>query len=586
MGRTKSGAQLQHVLGKMGGKDVKALSAILAIAILATLIGSTGAAREAARPGLRMMREDPEAQLPGLVDPGLRGLYEEAAVDTYCLVWYDFEIKNWQGWTRDDQTAQRGTYFHVDDFAGLAGYAALEGEKSMWCGARKSSGDPYLCSWATAAGYGNGWEQMLTTNPMSPVGALTFSYKIAYDTEAGYDYVRVEYDGINGWETAAEYTGQNDTIVSLFLPLTSAQTKLRFRFTSDGAWSDEDGLYETNGACMIDSIGLSDSGTFSNFEDFEAAAIGANEAGIWHGRPGVSFGMYSGLQCNLNDKDPCGDDLTSMIVFFIGSGVPSTTYPGLYDTPYCKGSGGYEAPCQNEMVISPPIDTRRYSTGRNGVQDGVIPPGELPSLAGFLFRFTVYQDSPFSNLVYYQWHVRNIEDGCPGQWLDIFGAPAPQASVPAEAEHTEEDDLDLAWAKTFEVGGEELRAFEPVADEPSSTQQAAIPLPPPIPVPPAAPSVPLREEIEEAKKTGILEKRGAGRRVADAADLEKQFIRVNIDRLDNLMNLVGEMIVNRNRLAHQVDFIKSLREELAFSQNRLIHEIKKFEEKYEYTLSV
>ncbi|MFA4948909.1 MAG: hypothetical protein WC674_10450, partial [Candidatus Krumholzibacteriia bacterium] len=399
---------------------MKALSAILAIAILATLIGSTGAAREAARPGLRMMRENSEDRMSGLVDPGLRGLYEEAAVDTYCLVWYDFEIKNWQGWTRSDETAQRGTFFHVDDFAGLAGYAPLEGAKSMWCGARQSSGDPYLCSWATAAGYGNSWDQMLATNPMSPVGALTLSYKIAYDVEPGYDYVRVEYDGTNGWETVAEYDGQGDTIVSLFLPLTVSQTKLRFRFTSDGAWSDEDGLYETNGACVIDSISLSDMGAFSDFEDFEAAAIGANEAGIWHGRTGVPFGRYSGLQSNLDDKDPCGENLTSLIVFYIGSTVPSTTYPGLYDTPFCAGAGGHEAPCQNELVVSPPIDTRRYSTQRNSVQDGVIPPGELASLAGFLFRYAVYEDSPLSNLVFYFWHVRNIVDGCPGPWLGRY----------------------------------------------------------------------------------------------------------------------------------------------------------------------
>ena len=95
----------------------------------------------------------------------------------------------------------------------------------------------------------------------------------------------------------------------------------------------------------------------------------------------------------------------------------------------------------------------------------------------------------------------------------------------------------------------------------------------------------LKEEIEDAKKSGIQEKRAGGRRSTDAPDIEKQFIRVNIERLDNLMNLVGEMVVNRNRLARQVDLIKSIREELAFSQSRLIHEIKKFEEKYEYTLT-
>ncbi|HXY62500.1 MAG TPA: hybrid sensor histidine kinase/response regulator [Nitrospirota bacterium] len=174
-------------------------------------------------------------------------------------------------------------------------------------------------------------------------------------------------------------------------------------------------------------------------------------------------------------------------------------------------------------------------------------------------------------------------------------SPTPN---PAEAEHEQhEDDLDLAWEKTFEGESEKIRTFESLPEEPATSQPATTPpktsLPPtgvqqpaPSSTTPVVPHGPLRQELEEAKKTGILEKRGTGRRAKDAVDLEKQFIRVNIDRLDNLMNLVGEMIVNRNRLARQVDLIKSLREELDFSQNRLLHEIKKFEEKYEYTLSL
>ncbi len=408
----------------MGGKDMKAISAILAIAILAASFFSVDvSARERAKPGLRPERAVSENEMtelvdPGLIDSGLRGLYEEAAVDTYCLVWYDFEIMNWQGWTRVDNTEQRGTFFHVDDFAGLEGYAPLEGAKSMWCGARSSAADPYMCSWAKAPGYGNGWDQMLATNAMPFVGALTLSCRISYDVEPGYDYVRVEYSSAGGWETAAQYTGQNDTIVTLIMPLTAAQTKLRFRFTSDGAWSNQDGLYDTHGACRIDSISLSDAGAISDFEDFEAASVGATHAGIWTGSHEAGFGNYSGLRTNLIDKDPCGENLGTAIVFFVGSTVPSTSYPGLYDTPFCKGANNHEAPCQNEMVVSPPIDTRRYSTRRDGVQDGVIPPGELSSLAGFIYRFAVYRDQSFSSLVLYQWHVRNIVNGCPGQWLD------------------------------------------------------------------------------------------------------------------------------------------------------------------------
>ncbi len=172
----------------------------------------------------------------------------------------------------------------------------------------------------------------------------------------------------------------------------------------------------------------------------------------------------------------------------------------------------------------------------------------------------------------------------PSQEEELFGAP--QEPTPAAAKHEHEDDLDLAWEKTFDISHEELPAFEPLQDEPAYKQQAVLPPIPPSTSPALPPGTQLKQELEEAKKTGILEKRGTPRRATDAVDLEKQYIRVNIDRLDNLMNLVGEMVVNRNRLARQVDLIKSLREELEFSQDRLLHEIKKFEEKYEYTLSV
>jgi chemosensory pili system protein ChpA (sensor histidine kinase/response regulator) len=202
--------------------------------------------------------------------------------------------------------------------------------------------------------------------------------------------------------------------------------------------------------------------------------------------------------------------------------------------------------------------------------------------------------------------------------------PAP-ASAQTGARH--KDDLDRAWEKTFGVDAEEPILVEPLPEEPRIREtpkppaispapaaekphsaKAAPPVLPPAkttapvlqaavkqamplsgsdsPVAPVAPAEDsLKEELEEAKKAGVREQRGVGRRASDTADIEKQFIRVNIERLDNLMNLVGEMVVNRNRLARQVDFIKTLREELAFSQGRLLHEIKRFEEKYEYTLN-
>ncbi|MGE5751448.1 MAG: response regulator [Nitrospirota bacterium] len=173
----------------------------------------------------------------------------------------------------------------------------------------------------------------------------------------------------------------------------------------------------------------------------------------------------------------------------------------------------------------------------------------------------------------------------------------PQTKTSSKVVQKEE--INLAQAPTFDIE-EQLFDVEPLqlqeepgpVERPEDSVSASAPAAAAVQEQPGqtAPATllagdSLKREIEESKKTGVLEKRSLGRRAMDAPELEKQSIRVNIERLDNLMNLVGEMVVNRNRLARQVEFIKTLREELAFSQSRLLHEIKKFEEKHEYTLN-
>jgi hypothetical protein len=127
---------------------------------------------------------------------------------------------------------------------------------------------------------------------------------------------------------------------------------------------------------------------------------------------------YSGLVTGLVDKDPCNHNLSTQVVFFIGSPYSSAEYPGLFDTPFCEGPGGIEPPCQDEQIVSPVIDITRYSTNCDEIQDAAIPPGILPDLGGGQLAFTVYADLPLVNLVFYRWAVRNITDGCPGPWLD------------------------------------------------------------------------------------------------------------------------------------------------------------------------
>jgi len=381
------------------------------------LISVSTQAREPRRdPGLRPYRPALEEPLEGL-DRGMQRM-ESAAVDTYCIVWFDFEPMNWQGWTRVDNTAQPGIFFHVDDFDGLGGGAygrlvPIEGTRSMWCGTRPGNGY-YLCSWEAAPGYGNDWNQEIRAIVTGFVGRLNLSYHIVYDSEQDLDKTTVIWERWGDEEILAEYDGTGDMIASHEMLSPTAGTKLRFRFTSDGAWSDQDGLWDTDGACIVDSITISDDTGTIDFEDFESAAVGETEAGIWEASAGDAFGSYAKLMNNLIDPDPCEANYGTMVTFVDETGPYPE--PGITSTPFCKGPGGISAPCQDEQIVSPLIDLTRYSTNCDENQDAEIPPGALPGLGGLVLRFTAYYDLPLSNLVFATWAVRDIEDGCSGNW--------------------------------------------------------------------------------------------------------------------------------------------------------------------------
>jgi hypothetical protein len=336
----------------------------LCILLSALLTANDISAREQRRTDVRVRkewsREDYAADL-AVMDPGLRGLYTAASVDTYLIVKYDFEVNDWQGWTRFDMTAQRGVFFHADDFDGLGpGFIPLEGLQSMWCGARPDAGDPYLCGFETLPGYGNSWKQNFMSDLVTYQTHLDITYKAHIDLEYKYDSLYVEYDPGDGiWRNLLMYSGETDTVVTHRISNPGKNTAvIRFRVISDGAWSDEDGLYESTGAAVIDSLVLSDVHGIIDYEDFESWTVGATEdaGSIWRADISDGFGLYSGLWSNMQEFDPCGTNLGTQVAFFIGSPFMSTFYPNTPVTPFCKGAGGIEEPCQREAVISPIID--------------------------------------------------------------------------------------------------------------------------------------------------------------------------------------------------------------------------------------
>ncbi len=398
---------------------MRRMLAAMLIVLLVISIQTVASAREKKEEQPRFYQPVADETLPESGCSPPQANLMAAAVDTYCVVWYDFDHQDWQGWTQSDNTAQKGTFFHVDDFAGLGGgsfgrLVPIEGTKSMWCGIRGVN-DLYTCSWASAPGYGNGWDQtlMAVVHPLGPVG---WTYDLVCDTEAPYDYVEVGYDDFNSRTVLETFDGVIDTTMYHTVLTAGVCTKLFFHFMSDGAWSDHDGLHDTDGACIIDNVTVSDTGGLIDDEDFEMYDVGETDLVFWRAYAVDGFGIYSGLSAGLEDLDPCRSNFSTVITFFHGSPHPSEDYPGLYETPFCTGGGGHEAPCQNEDILSPLIDLTSFSTGRDHVQDAAIPPGELPGLTTTYLRFDTYVDIPLSNLVFKGWNVRLIEDGCPGLW--------------------------------------------------------------------------------------------------------------------------------------------------------------------------
>ena len=66
------------------------------------------------------------------------------------------------------------------------------------------------------------------------------------------------------------------------------------------------------------------------------------------------------------------------------------------------------------------------------------------------------------------------------------------------------------------------------------------------------------------------------------ASSEQHLIRVTTERLDELMNLSGEMVVSRSRLVSRVGTLRSLQGELGRSRRALVSRVDEFRERYEY----
>src|SRR5215831_18610005 len=87
--------------------------------------------------------------------------------------------------------------------------------------------------------------------------------------------------------------------------------------------------------------------------------------------------------------------------------------------------------------------------------------------------------------------------------------------------------------------------------------------------PVAAPSEPATRGAARSRKSRV-----------DAAGRVRPSIRVSLDRLDGLMNLVGELVIARSRLERHLVQLEEAGELLTFTQSRMTQTVVEFESKY------
>ena len=393
---------------------LKVLEWFLALTLFVVSGGAAGKAFAKDTPGKLAGYRFIEAPRMPLTETDADGSMFQAAVATTTLLgWWQFDNPSGgceeQGWTKHDLTEQIKKTWHV---AGLPGgceaITPIAGTKSMWCGQWTSTLEPW-CGWATLPGYGNEWDQSLESTVSN---VTTVAYAIAWEAEPGYDYAYLEWwnPASSAWVAdananggAGKYGGNGSRVENLASPYGS--TQVRFHFVSDGAYSDEDGLWPTaEGAVKVDALSIN-GGAVEDWENEECNATQSTD-GAWVATMPPGFGFYGHLVhgATLVQVDPCNRVLSCVWAFIDDPLV--TNY----------SCGGW--PFQGAVPYGP--DARGLYM-QNEIWSPWIP--VTGSGDEFVLSFLTYRDLPLDALVFYSWRVVSRDTatgGCPPQWDDSW----------------------------------------------------------------------------------------------------------------------------------------------------------------------
>ena len=158
------------------------------------------------------------------------------------------------------------------------------------------------------------------------------------------------------------------------------------------------------------------------------------------------------------------------------------------------------------------------------------------------------------------------------------GAPVEEAPAPSM-----EDFLGIADQPKAVVSEASARPLAPVA-LPQFAQTIAAP----VFVPPSAVE-PLRAPEHKEAAAAVppdhspeAEEIIVGSRKASGGTPPSKSVRIGLERLDRMMNAVGELVINRTRMLGRVAELERLADVLNFSKARLIDKVTEFQEKHEF----
>ncbi|MBD3219821.1 hypothetical protein GF314_01140, partial [bacterium] len=267
----------------------------------------------------------------------------------------------WHGWQHADlYHSDHQNHWTVSDLR------PIHGERSLWCGTWFGDDD----------GYGNDWADPLVlrlpaADPEQPT-ALRWQCVVRVDTEPGYDYLRLQVAREGGWQDLMLYDGDRTLNVDLTVTVepedyADGHWRLRYLATSDAAWSDEDGLYLTDGHSRVDDITVRADGVIVNQEDLED--------GLTAWKPGIPYlvGDFTALRKELGDLDPDHDNM-SWQVTFIDDGI---VVPGTGGTPcvdWCYGPDGWVYNVTTGLHLGTLIGPLGPFYLNSGVWNGIISP--------------------------------------------------------------------------------------------------------------------------------------------------------------------------------------------------------------------